>query len=85
MSLHPSYACPCLRCRDMTEAEIGRLQHDNDQLRKAASAEAAEVERLQGLVREAYNAGFGEGMKEVSSSRGGIPWSDSRFKDAAGG
>lgn len=39
-----------------------------------------EVTRLRALVRDAYNAGFSEGMREVTSSRGGIPWSDCRFK-----
>jgi hypothetical protein len=32
------------------------------------------------MVKYAYNSGFQEGMKEVTSSRGGTPWSDSAFK-----
>jgi hypothetical protein len=44
--------------------------------------EAAENERLRALVCDAYNAGFGEGMCEATTSRGGIPWSDSRLRVA---
>lgn len=46
---------------------------------RALEAEA-EVERLRKMVKDAYNAGFTEGMKEVTSSRGGIPWSDCKFR-----
>lgn len=41
---------------------------------------ANEIERLRKMVKDAYNDGFTEGMKEVTSSRGGIPWSDSKWR-----
>jgi hypothetical protein len=31
----------------------------------------------QRLVRDAYNEGFSEGMREHTSSKGGNPWGDS--------
>lgn len=40
----------------------------------------AEIVRLKTMVKYAYNSGFQEGMREVTSSRGGIPWSDCAFR-----
>lgn len=37
-----------------------------------------EMEQVQKLVRDAYNEGFLEGMKEETSSRGGNPFDASR-------
>jgi len=42
----------------------------------------AENERLQALVRTAYNEGFAEGMKEHTTSRGGNPWPMSKSRTA---
>lgn len=42
----------------------------------------AEIERLRRMVRDAYNSGFCEGMREHTSSRGGVPWSDCKFRAA---
>ena len=42
----------------------------------------AENERLRKMVKNAYNYGFKEGMREVTSSRGGIPWSDCKYRAA---
>ena len=42
----------------------------------------AENERLRKMVKNAYNDGFKEGMREVTSSRGGIPWSDCKYRAA---
>ena len=44
----------------------------------------ARIAELESMVKNAYNAGFTEGMKEHTSSRGGIPWHDSRFRAALG-
>ena len=41
----------------------------------------AEVAKLREMVRHAYNAGFSEGMREHSTSRGGKPWPDSGFPE----
>lgn len=46
------------------------------------AALTAENEKLKKMVKDAYNAGFLEGMKEHTSSRGGIPWADSKFRVA---
>jgi hypothetical protein len=35
---------------------------------------------LKKMVQDAYNADFSEGMKEFTSNKGGIPWSESRFR-----
>lgn len=51
------------------------LQLDNHLLR-------AEVERLRDMVRRAYNDGFGEGMREHTTHRGGLPWSMSKWPAA---
>lgn len=44
----------------------------------------AEVERLRDLVRKSYNEGFGEGMREHSTNRGGKTWQESRAREAMG-
>lgn len=41
---------------------------------------ADEIERLRNMVKDAYNDGFHEGMREVLESKGGIPWFDSRWR-----
>jgi hypothetical protein len=33
--------------------------------------------QLERLIRQAYNEGFTEGMREHNSSRGGHPWTES--------
>jgi hypothetical protein len=43
---------------------------------------AAEIRRLRTLVQIAYNEGFGEGMREYTSSRGGKPWMASAAREA---
>lgn len=48
---------------------------------RADNAEA-ERDRLRKLVKDAYNEGFTQGMREHTSSRGGIPWSDSAIRAA---
>lgn len=40
----------------------------------------AEILRLRTMVKHAYNSGFREGMREVTSSRGGISWSECPFR-----
>jgi len=42
----------------------------------------AENERLLALVRNAYNEGFTEGMKEHTTNRGGNPWPMSKSRSA---
>lgn len=42
----------------------------------------AEVEMLRKMVRDAYNDGFSEGMKEHTSRKGGTPWSLSKWRAA---
>jgi len=51
------------------------LVSENDRLK-------AEVERLRKMVRNAYNDGFNEGMREHTTHRGGIPWHDSKYRTA---
>ena len=46
------------------------------------AARDAEIARLRALVRTAYNEGFMQGMREHTSSKGGIPWSDSKIRAA---
>ncbi len=43
---------------------------------------ADEYAALRKLVKDAYNEGFTEGMREHTSSRGGKPWPDSASKKA---
>ena len=38
------------------------------------------ITRLKKMVQDAYNAGFSEGMKDFTSNKGGVPWSESRFR-----
>ena len=42
----------------------------------------AEVERLRDMVRRAYNDGFGEGIKEHTTHKGGTPWQLSKWPAA---
>jgi len=42
----------------------------------------AEVERMRDMVRRAYNDGFGEGVKEHTTHKGGNPWSMSKWPAA---
>jgi hypothetical protein len=51
-----------------------------ERLRK--SPDNGEVERLRDLVKRAYHEGFGEGMREVTTSRGGKSWKDSSVAKA---
>lgn len=51
---------------------------ERDQLR----AKLAEYRKL---VEQAYNEGFRQGMREHTSSRGGIPWSMSAIRSRTGG
>jgi hypothetical protein len=39
----------------------------------------AEVKHLKEMVQKAYNDGFGEGIKEHTTHRGGKPWSMSKW------
>jgi hypothetical protein len=41
-----------------------------------------EVERLRDMVRRAYNDGFGEGIKEHTTHKGGNPWHMSKWPAA---
>lgn len=43
-----------------------------------------EIKRLRKMVKDAYNDGFCEGMREMSGSKGGIPWSDSKWRRELG-
>lgn len=56
-----------------TAAEMDRRGRVIEQLE-------TEIYRLKKMVKYAYNSGFQEGMKEMTSSRGGTPWTDSPFK-----
>jgi hypothetical protein len=73
----------------MSEDIVKRLRAPNDDdgdLLQDAADEIerlrAENERLRKMVKNAYNDGFKEGMREVTSSRGGIPWSDCKYRAA---
>ena len=57
----------------MTRTLVENLRRGTPLENKAAD----ELERLQKLVRDAYNEGFTEGMREHTSSLGGKPWQDS--------
>jgi len=54
-----------------------RAEQERDVLRSGA-----EYVALRKLVKDAYNEGFTEGMREHTSSRGGKPWPDSAAKKA---
>lgn len=38
------------------------------------------IERLKKMVKDAYNDGFGQGMRDVQSSTGGTPWSECKYR-----
>ena len=74
-------------------SEIERLRNDvrlavmSDSKECTAISEVnarlrAEVERLRDMVRRAYNDGFGEGIKEHTTHKGGNPWSMSKWPAA---
>ena len=48
-------------------------------IRRVQAAEA-ELVAAHRLVKDAYNEGFSEGMREHSTSRGGKPWVDSNAR-----
>lgn len=56
------------------------IHHSTNDLRvlEALAEKSAEIERLKALVRSAYHEGFGEGMREHSTSRGGKTWQESK-------
>jgi hypothetical protein len=64
------YLGPCL-----TPAEVAALVEQARREEREACAAIAET-----LIAKAYNAGFSEGMREHTSSRGGVPWCDSAAK-----
>lgn len=39
-----------------------------------------EIKRLRVAVRDAYNEGFRQGMREHTCSNGGVPWSMSEYR-----
>jgi hypothetical protein len=47
-----------------------------DAIAALRAPEAADAEAVLKVVAQAYNEGFGEGMREHTSSRGGHPWSE---------
>lgn len=61
------------------EGEVERLRAitvvQETLIRKAE----AENERLRDMVRRAYNDGFGEGIKEHTTHKGGTPWTLSKW------
>lgn len=68
-------------------AEIERLRTDERNLWLMVQARDAEIARLKAenekltkMVKDAYNEGFNQGMREHTTSRGGIPWHDSKFR-----
>jgi flagellar biosynthesis/type III secretory pathway protein FliH len=63
---------------DDLEKENARLREALQTAQRDAFKEAAQV--AEELIRKAYNTGFGEGMREHNSLRGGIPWHDSGTK-----
>ena len=65
------------RSPDSTRVELNR-ESAEEMLAEITRLRAAN-ERLRGMVQEAYNAGFGQGMKDATSSRGAKTWVDSRF------
>lgn len=50
-------------------------------LARAEKAEA-KVASLRKMVKDAYNDGFCEGMREVNFSTGGTPWSECKYRAA---
>ena len=58
--------------------EVAKAHCGHDKGFRAGLEAAADM--AERLIKNAYNAGFSEGMKEHTSSRGGIPWSDSLEK-----
>jgi hypothetical protein len=38
------------------------------------------IENLKNMIADSYNEGFLQGMKEVTSRKGGVPWSDSKIR-----
>lgn len=71
------------------DAEIANLESERAHhamtagcLRTDLEYANTEIARLRALVRTAYNEGFMQGMREHTSSKGGIPWSDSKIRAA---
>jgi hypothetical protein len=78
------HGTPCAQIRwqqdrEMLEAVIERLKTAVRVSMGQVSRRQDEVERLRLMVKAAYNEGFKQGMREQTSSHGGIPWHDSRF------
>jgi hypothetical protein len=69
--------------RDFDSTAYGRGYKDG---KRDAATEItrlkAEVERLRNMVRRAYNDGFGEGIKEHTTHKGGNPWHMSKWPAA---
>jgi hypothetical protein len=62
----------------LNAADVEAIGRMITQARRDALEEAALV--AEELIGRAYRIGFGEGMKEDRSSKGGIPWHDSTTK-----
>lgn len=63
--------------RGATHAETAA---EMDRRGKVIEKLEAEIVRLKTMVMYAYNSGFQEGMRELTSSKGGIPWSECAFR-----
>jgi hypothetical protein len=79
-------------CADQATKVGDKLENDGDRTgmeifsvsffdaADALEDQAAEIARLQKLVENAFNEGFGEGMKDIQRHSGGKGWYDSRAR-----
>lgn len=61
-------------------ASILEMAVEIDRRGAVIQALEADLETLKDMVADAYNAGFTEGMREVTSRKGGTPWFDSGLR-----
>jgi uncharacterized coiled-coil protein SlyX len=55
---------------------------ERDRLRAELDRLTARVAELEAMVQKAYNDGFGEGIKEHTTHKGGTPWALSKWPAA---
>jgi hypothetical protein len=63
-----------------TPPDMTLSKAERDAEKAAWKALDDEIARLRRMVRDAYNEGFSQGMREHTSSKGGIPWSDCKYR-----
>jgi len=78
----------CIRCLAETDNDSDicddciREARDDEMVRNMRdrlTALEAENKALRDMVKDAYNDAFCQGMYEVNSRKGGIPWIDSKY------